>query len=261
MKKFVFFGLILFVSLHCLAQNIIDPEKTIFYRNEYTLSAAISSTGYSMDFQYAKQINAKNKHLFKFKTGLLRDDKEYRQKNYIYSGNRSFVFGKLNSFWSTQFLYGKQKTLFTKKEKQSIAIRIYTGSGISIGYLKPVYYQVIETVSDDMAIIYSQKFNENIHGPEDIYSRETFFKGLNETTLNPGICAEFGFNFEFSKKDKYISSFDTGLGLELYAQKVNIMANEYQSRFFFSLYLSYRFGKVVSPLGKALRTKEKLQEL
>lgn len=248
MKKLIFICGLLFIVLDLFSQGELNQETKIFYRNESTLSIQISSNGIASNYLYSKDINAKNKRDFKFQVILLKDPKELQLSNIYYANNKTFVFGKLNSFFAAEFLVGNQKEIFTKRDVGSVSIRYFYHGGASLGVIKPVYYQVVETFSPDYSILYTQKFDDNIHGPEDIFSRESFFYGLKEISLNPGICGEFGFNFEFSKKDRSINSVDIGISLEAYLQKIPLMANENHQQIYLSLFASYRFGKVIDAL-------------
>lgn len=250
MKKIIFISYLLFGFLDAFSQGEINQEVKVFYRNESSFSFQLSSNGFGSDYMFAKDVNAKTKKDFKFKLIILKDPKELQLTNIYYSNNKSFVFGKLNAFWAGEFLYGKQKEAFSKKDAGSVSIRYFYHAGVSIGFLKPIYYQVVEAISPDYSIIYTQKFDDNIHGPEDIFSRESFFVGMNEISVNPGITAELGFNFEFGKNDRAINSIDIGISFNAFLLNVPLMADDNHQQIFISLFASYRFGSVINPILK-----------
>jgi hypothetical protein len=93
-----------------------------------------------------------------------------------------------------------------------------------------------------------EKFDASIAIPQDIYSRASFTKGLNEMKVMPGLFAKAGFNFEYSKEDKVIHAIELGGQLNAFPKRIPIMAVDNNKALFFSLFVSYRFGIIIDPL-------------
>ncbi len=252
MKNYVFILFTLIFTIRIFGQGEIDDEKKIFYRDERSFSASLNSNGISIGYRYAKRIDYRRKTIYEFEFAHIKDDKEVKVTTNTQQLSRSFVYGKLNNFFALRGGLGLQKEIFEKFDKGGISIRYFYSGGISIGMLKPIYYEVWQ--QNPLTNVLEKrimKFEEHTY-PN---SRVTFFKGINELTLNPGLYAKGGFTFEFSKYDKVFHAIETGVMLDGFVKKVPIMYVENNNRFFITLFLSYRFGKVIDSRFKTRKTK------
>jgi hypothetical protein len=114
---------------------------------------------------------------------------------------------------------------------------------------KPIYYKVLYFISvNEPPVIKEEKFNaSSIALPQDIYSKASITKGLDETKVMPGIYAKGGFNFEYSKQDRLIHAIEVGAHLSGFPKKIPIMASSDNKSIFFALFVSYRFGFIIDP--------------
>jgi hypothetical protein len=252
MKNYVVILISILYSLQIYSQGEIDNEKKIFYRDEKTYSVSLNSNGFGFGYRYAKRIDYTRKTTYEIQFAHIKDDKEIKLTNSTQQINRSFVYGKLNNFFALRGGIGYQKELFEKFDKGGISIRYFYNTGLSIGILKPVYYEVyqinpVTNVTEKLII----KFEKHIY-PE---SRASFFKGIDEISFDPGLYVKGGFTFEFSKYDQVFNAIETGIILDGFIKKVPIMEVENQNHFFITLFLSYRFGKVINSQFKSRRTK------
>jgi len=240
--------LFLLFSFGCIgySQGEIDDGSSILFRNENTYAFNIYSSGWGVDYRAGKWINAFKKRIISGGIIIYKDHKEYKE-NPRAPYFPKFVFGKENNFFSLRTGYGYQHEVYSKFDKSGIAIKYYYQGGPSIGLLKPIYYNRIITYNSSTYRYdtESQKFNkDNIHSPLDILSRDSFFKGINETKLRMGLFVEVGASFEFGQDDSKVNALQTGLILEVFHKTVPIMAIEKPNWFFLSLFASYRFGKI-----------------
>lgn len=229
------------------AQGEIDDQEKIFYRNERTFAATLASNGFAGNFRYAKRIDAFRKTSYEIGFAYLKHEKEYKIS---YSSSPqlggSFVFGKTNSLFSLRAGIGLQKELFRKEDKGGISIRYFFNFGPSIGFQKPVYYDVIVSELDSegnyVQVRKTMKFESHITAVE---RKAPFYEGLDEISIVPGIYGKFGFTFEFSKNDGAFNAFETGIVFDAFLKRVPIMANDHNHWFYPAVYISYRFGKVI----------------
>lgn len=243
----VSFGL--FVPQTIKAQGEIDEEAKIFYRNSRTFSGALSSSGWDVGMQYGKRINAFKSLLYNGEIGTLRHPKEYKsQSPYAGGWGNGYVFGKTNEVICLRFGTGLQKEIFGKYDKGGIAIHYFFSGGLSLALMKPVYYdkivgfdyqklQVIKETS-----LFDPDYMQSIY---DIWDKKSFFMGIDEIALDPGVFARAGLSFEYSIQDRIINALEGGVKLEGFLKKVPIMASNDNHRLFFSLFVCYRFGKVL----------------
>lgn len=244
------------------AQGQVDTSGSrIFYRNEMTGGIMLNSNGFGFGYRYAKRINYLNKKVFESDFSWVKHPKEEKINNPGYPNGRSFVFGKLNNFYTLRIGGGLQRELFSKADVGSIAIRIIGLGGITLGILKPNYYEVINKENPETYEIHTQKFNENIHSPFDIYQRSSFFKGIGETNVVPGAYLKTALSFEYSRQEEILHIIEGGLMVEAFPKKIPIMALTENNQFFVSIYISYRFGKIIDPQLQALRRQQRKEAM
>ncbi len=250
MKKWIL-GIWLFhlIGGFLFAQGEIKNQARIFYRNEKSFGISLNSNGIGVSGRYAKRINARKKTLWEIDGANIKHPKEVRISNSYYN-NRSFVFGKQNLFINLRGGWGKQHEIFRKVDRGGISIRRYFTVGPVIGFLKPIYYEVLKVggIVNDYYFT-EEKFDPAIHDVGYINGRASFFKGISETQITPGIYGRFGISFEYSKSDITIHAIETGVSLDLFPREMVIMATEQNNFYFLTLFVTYRFGKVVDAKG------------
>ncbi len=232
--------LFLFTSLFILplfSQGEIDEEQKIFFRNEKSWAIFLNTNGYGGNYRSGKRINASRKILWEIDMNYIKHAKELKISS---NSNQidQYVFGKMNFAWETRGGIGYQKELFRKIDKTGVSVRYFVVGGPSLILLKPIYYQVIR----DQDYV-DEKFDINTYQP--IVGRSTFFKGFDEIKPDPGVYLKGGMSFEYSKKDNRIKALEIGGVASAFLNEVEIMAM-HNSRFLFSLFISYRWGKVTS---------------
>ena len=250
MKKWIL-GIWLFhlIGGFLFAQGEIKSQARIFYRNEKSIGISLNSNGMGISGRYAKRINARKKTLWEIDLANIKHPKEIKISNSYYN-NRSFVFGKENLFINLRGGWGKQHEMFRKVDRGGISIRRYFTVGPAIGFLKPIYYEVFKAGGGGVNDYYitEEKFSTSTH-QGNIYGRASFFKGIDETSIMPGIYGRFGMSFEYSKSDITIHAIETGVSLDLFPKEMVIMATEQNNFYFLTLFVAYRFGKVVDDQG------------
>ena len=166
---------------------------------------------------------------------------------------KRFVFGKLNALLDLRIGYGQQKEIFSKFDKGGISIRRNYSFGASLAFLKPVYYDIYYPVSDSTYTLVTEKYNTtNIHDVSDIYGKSTFWNGLDETKLIPGVYFKYSIGFDFSEQERNLRLLELGVIVDAFWKETPIMATEDNNQVFLSLFLCYRFGSVYSKRNKEI---------
>jgi hypothetical protein len=236
-----------FGAINLFAQGELDEQQKVFFRNERSFGILLNSDGVGISYREAKRIDFRNKQLLEFDAGTLRDSKEYKQQS-AYTQGGSYIYGKLNSTFYLRAGIGYQHELFKKADLGGIAVRYFYTAGPVLAIYKPIYYKVLYPISSNEYEVREEKFDASIAIPQDIYSRASFTKGLNEMKVMPGLYAKAGFNFEYSKEDKVIHAIELGGQLNAFPRRIPIMAVDNNKALFFSLFVSYRFGIIIDPL-------------
>jgi len=252
--------------MHCsfavYAQGEIDFQPRVLYRNEWSVAAMLNSNGFGANYRYGKRIDAANKRLFEVDFAYMKDPKEKKNDSYVstnFSAPKRYVHGKKNLAFDFRFGYGKQHEKYRKHDLGGIAIRYFYNFGPSVALLKPIYYDAGEARIDGGLDVFTkpEKYDakwesKNIH----IIGRASFFKGFDEIRFVPGFFGKFGYNFEFGTQDRVIHALEAGLIAEGFIKRLKIMdftdgsahtKLAQNQQFFLTLFLSYRFGRIVDP--------------
>jgi len=240
LKKAILLFLFSFVYLlSSFAQGDIDNDQKIFFRNEKSWALFINTNGYGGNFRKGTRINAARKFIWEIDMNYVKHAKELKISS---NSNQvsQYVYGKMNFAWETRGGVGFQRELYRKIDKTGVSVRFFYTGGPSIILLKPIYYQV--WVNDNYE---DQKFNPDPNAYQPIIGRSSFFKGFDELMPDPGVYIKSGFSFEYSKKDNRLQALEVGGVASAYLNDVKIMAS-HNSRYLFSLFISFRWGKIYS---------------
>jgi len=233
-----------------LSQGDIDQEKVqIIFKNEITLGAFLSTDGFGLSYREGKRLDYFNRRLLEFDILTVKHPKEIRISNQAYQTPGSFVFGKKNSVILFRGGIGHQKEIFEKGDLGGVAVRYFYTGGPVIAFYKPIYYKILKFVSSYEAEIIEEKFDIKKHDPTMIYSKCSFFKGIDEAKLLPGIYGKAGFNFEYSRQEKVIHAIELGAQINVFPKAIPIMEVARNKAVYFSLFASYRFGMIIDPLN------------
>ncbi|NOQ26403.1 MAG: hypothetical protein GQ564_13680 [Bacteroidales bacterium] len=226
------------LSLNSYCQEIPENVPEIFYRNEKSLGFQLNTNGWGLGYRYGSRINYFEKQNYEIDFSIIKHPKEIKSSSY-YSSN-SFVFGKLNSVFDLRIGYGKQNEIHSKRDPGSIAIRYFYSFGPSIAIQKPIYYEIADGF--DVQI---EKFTD-VHSPDEIKGKASFFEGFDEINVIPSAYIKTGFNFEFSQRETIIHALEAGIMFQAFLNDLEIMDVDDNQQFYFTLFVSYRFGKIVN---------------
>ena len=256
-EKIIALVLFSLINISLYSQGELIGEAKILYRNERSVGAFLSSNGMGANFRYGKRVNARNQILYQGEFTLVKNPKEIKSSN-NYFNNQSFVFGKINNFFVLKGFYGRQHELYRKNDRGGISIRYNYNIGPSIGFLKPIYYEVLYFMQDGSYYSEIEKFTTLIH-QSNILGRASFFKGINELNIVPGGSAKIGLIFEYSKEDIKINALEAGIGIDLFPKKIPILATNKNSNYFFNLTVGFWFGKAID-VSEGARTAKQTKE-
>ena len=253
-KTCIFILFALLSSGPLFAQGEIDEQLRVMLRDESSYGIFLNSNGFGANYRHGYWRNARNQFIIDGDFAYVKHPKEYKTTiSYNYSTHR-YVLGKENLFWELKGMAGWQKELYRKIDKTGISVRMFYAGGISIGFLKPVYYKVL-TVSPRGEILDEEflKYDPSLH-QSNIGGRGPFFMGFNEIKIVPGLTGKAGFSFEYSQKDAIIHALEAAVSLTVYPKDINIMATEQNNFLFFNLMVGYRFGRIID-ISEASRSK------
>ncbi len=226
-------------------QDLPENMPKVFYKNEKTVGIQLNTNGWGIGYRYGDRINYFEKRVYEVDFSIIKHPKEVKSSSTFIS-SESFVFGKLNYVFDLRVGYGKQNEMFSKRDPGSVAIRYYYSVGPTVAIQKPIYYEILYPVNDSVYGIRKEKFNADIHTSGDINGKTSFFDGVDEISLVPGAFLKFGVNFEFSQSETLIHALEAGAMIQAYLSNLEIMDVNDNQQFFFTLFVSYRFGKIIN---------------
>lgn len=253
---FRFVTLLVFISLCKIvfSQGDLREDANIVTRSDFSFMLGANSNGFTIGFEKGKRIDGFRKWIYDINISYVKDPKEIRVENPYYNNQKRFVFGKINSDFVFRSGIGRFKELYSILDKNSVAIGYFWWSGISCSILKPIYYEVVDSIKiiNNVKYIYisDKKFDYSIHQVSDIYGRSSFFKGINEIKAIPGITINTGIRFNFAEKYESMKIIEAGIIIDVFLKPIQIMfvepsnTNNKGKYIFTSLYIAYRFGKI-----------------
>jgi hypothetical protein len=256
LKNIIAAFLLMSLCLVTYGQGELDTQEKILFQNERSISVSLNSNGFGAGFRFGKRKTYLNKTLYDIGIAYIKHPKEVKisPPAYYYTTSRRYVNGKINLFVNLRPSIGLQRELFSKEDKGSIAIKYYYGGGPSLGISKPIYYSFnIYSRSGQYESTVDEKyeFGQNPFIIPEIAGRASFWKGFNELAVYPGLHAYAGFSFEYSAINQIINAIDVSVFFDAFNKKIPIMYSKYNSQFFLTLSISYRFGWVIDAKYKA----------
>jgi hypothetical protein len=259
LKNIVLVFLLLSLCHVAIGQGDIDTQEKILFQNERSVSLSLNTNGFGAGYRFGKRKTYLNKVLYDIEIAYIKHPKEAKQTPTVigYTTSRRFVPGKLNLFVNLRPSIGFQHEMFSKEDKGSIAIKYYYGAGPSLGISKPIYYTyIIGDINGNALYTIDEKYSYPQH-PYGIAGRASFWKGFDELAIYPGVHINGGLSFEYSPLNQILNAIDVSATFDAFYKKIPIMLTEYNSQFFFTLSIMYRFGWIVDAKYKAPKiTKE-----
>ncbi|HET6245143.1 MAG: hypothetical protein H0V01_06660 [Bacteroidetes bacterium] len=249
MKKtlFLIIGISFAVSAFVNAQ-ILPPDggestgDEVLYRNEMHGGAFIHSNGLGLFFRKGKHVTGKRMLFYEIDLTNIKHPKGYKGINPFEERARQYVYGKQNSFAVLRPGIGIQNVLHSKNRRKGVEVRYHSYIGASLGFVKPVYLEIIKH-ENNQKINVIEKYDPERHHLDNIYGKAPFSKGLGETRLQPGIYGKFGMSFEYSGYDDFLKAIEAGIVVDAYTEKVPLMALTDNNRVFINFYISFLIGK------------------
>ncbi len=222
--------------------NARFSDDRIIYR--YAAIGGVSMHTRGLNFYFRKYYNKDwyNSQYWQIDFATIKHRKEV--KITPFEGDaKGYVFGKLNSLSALRGTYGRQKILFDKEQIKGVQIGLNASVGFSLGLVKPVYLEVEYPFVIDGRNVEIERYDPDVHDRTKIIGRAPFAEGLEELKFYPGVHTKVGLYTEYAAGYEYIRSIEVGAMLDAFYKQVPIMAFTNNSFAFFSLYVSWQFGK------------------
>ncbi len=232
----------------------VQPSKQKIYTKSSQFMVKLSPAGMQVGYRFGDLPNFYTDKYYQIEVGQIRHPKELNSglqalKSSISRGFfKNYIYGKQNSLYTLRASQGKTVYLSDKISKKNILVGYTYRYGLSAGLIKPYYLQVLKE-NDDLYnrdfdyIKYTEENRERFLNDEDVFGKAPFRKGLGEMSFTPGIHAQGGMHFDWSKDERIILATEIGLMFDFYFSSIPLMVDQSSKPFFLNLYVSLQFGK------------------
>lgn len=207
------------------AQQIPGVEETgIVYRKTSNTGVSLHSSGFGINYRHGRRTSGFSSRMADFALFGIRHPKEVKSVNPFSEARIGYVYGKQNNFLVLRTGIGEQRALFARGDKGGVEISFGYFGGLSWGIAKPVYLSIYYN-SDNMGLREKiEKYNPQTHYPDNISGRASFFRGISESRLHPGLYGEINLNFEFGPEQHRLRMIETGVSVDAFSRIIPIMA-------------------------------------
>lgn len=245
-----------------IALPIYKPKPIRPFTQETIYGFKIGTDGWGGMYEKGKSVyeNVKTSdkyyhvRFYQFELQEHKHPKEHRENYpnpYIWNApTKPYVYGKVNNFYALKIGYGNRKMIAGKPESGTVSVHWSYAGGISLGLLKPYYLDVqipLDTfmfgARDNKSIKYSEENKKYFLSQDVIVGHSSWAKGLEETTLIPGLQLKTALHFDFAVSKEMTSAIEVGICFEYYSKPIKIMALQDDKDYFISSYLAIQFGK------------------
>ena len=231
------------------AQLNISSDTTsdnILLTQEHSFYGMIHSNGWGFGFRKGINRDYFKKQMFEAEFLEMRSSKETQTINPNFYGAKSFCYGKINACYIIRSGVGYQYLLNQKPYWGGVEVRGFVFAGAELALAKPIYMKVVTSTGTGPDVVYdltTERYDPTLQSPDLIYSKASFFKGINQIKPYPGIYVKGGVNFEYGTYNTKITALELGGVLDFHPKAVPIMAFNQNPKLIPTVYISFHFGK------------------
>lgn len=226
-----------------VAEKIRDrsfDDTEVLRKQEFTGGGVLHSQGWGLILRRSKNKTFMRKRVIELEAVSMEHPKELRSVNPYYENTRSYNYGELNQIVVTRLGYGRHNVMYAKFDKGVEVRYLYIG-GLSVAWAKPIYLE-IGYPAIPYEYVATERYDPERHFVDNIYGRASDLTGIDKMRLYPGMYGRFGFSFDYAKRQKNISSIETGIIIDYYIQDVPMMAKIDNDPYYLTFYVSLQFG-------------------
>ncbi len=223
-------------------------RKGIIYKSEQSVDLALHTNGFFIGYNRGKVKSYHTTNYIHADLGFLYHPKETRSTKPNNSGFKSFnayKFGKQNQLINIRLGRGVIKTLSEKARTKGVALGLRLEAGINIGLLKPNYLKISDEQDGRFTIKEIRYKDDPIEflDPNHILGGGSFFKGIDEINLVPGVFGRVAVRLDPGAFEKMVRCLEAGFQIDLYSKRPAILANHKNPLSYLNLYLNLQLGK------------------
>ncbi len=234
--------LLMIISLSAEAQENYD----ITYDDAaFKFGLHLSPNGYGIMYRNARPIKNQLSRVFDLSITSVKNAKEKQILNQRMVNTSPYIYGKVNRLYAVRPLFGIQKTIAEKNNKNSVGINIFALSGPMAGILKPIYVDIetFDPNSPGVVISSSVRYNPQEQDMTRITGYSSFGKGAGESKITAGWSFKSGVEFNWGYYSSEYKSLEIGIMIDYFPSRPELMHFIKNKIVYSSFYLSFAFGK------------------
>lgn len=247
------------MTVTVVGQTTIQPKQIdysligILYNTEKAGDIQLHTNGFALAYVVG---DIRKYYLTRYRyfgIGLIKHPREYRQAVNFQSGNlilktsSAFAYGKQNNFIVGRMGIGEKRYFSEKAKRKGVAVGISYEGGFSLGILKPYYLELNRLEPSGGSVVVTEKYSEEnadlFLDASRIQGAASFFKGIDEISILPGVHGKFGAHFSLGAFERDVRALELGIMIDAYFKRVPIMIIENNQPIFLNLYATVQFGK------------------
>jgi hypothetical protein len=228
-----------------------EELKGVVYSKEFTVDMRIHTNGYfALALNKAKIKTYYKTNFYQLEVGVLKHPKESRNNERFISFQNNpagaYSLGKQNSFFQIRGGMGQKRYFSEKQGEGGLAIGISYMGGITAGFVKPYYLDLVVERDDELLFVstgYNDEYAAEFLSIGNIINSSGFAKGWKGLSVIPGAHAKIGVHLDWGAYDEFVKAIEFGFMLDVYYKKVPIMISERNKMAFLNVYFAIQLGK------------------
>jgi hypothetical protein len=218
-----------------------EEEGEIIFNKQSIFGIKLSTDGYGLAYEWGRFKSNRLATIFQIELNEKKSAKEKRSTSSVGAFNfNSVIYGKMNNFYQLKLGVGQQRIIGGKGNKNGVAVMATYSGGLSVGFEKPYYADVVDPATDTR---FRKTFPKIIDSSYTIIGASGFTVGWGDVKIRPGAHAKTGLRFDFGRFNETVTAIEVGVSAEFYAQKIAQMVYSKEKQFFFNGYVTLLLGR------------------
>lgn len=230
-------------------------EGATIFNKQFVYGAFSNVDGFGVFVEKAKLKNSRVATLYHVSLSNHTHPKEERASNISSAGpvilqTNPFVYGKINNFYQLGIMYGQQRVIGNKANKNGIEVQGIIKGGLSLGLLRPYYTKVdfspVAGANVDVRNVKYQGSNTltqtNLLNPDRIISGTRAKYGWTDMQVNPGLKLHTGLRFDFGRQADRVMAVELIMAAEYFPKAVAQMVKSKPKNIFFTSGIAIMIG-------------------
>jgi hypothetical protein len=220
-----------------------SEEGVLIYRKQNIFGLQGRTNGFGAFYELGRMKSNRRTNIYRIDITEIKHQKEDKQPNDGFFFGNPFIFGKINHFYQVTLGFGQQYVLGQKGNKNGVAVTAVFNGGLAIGLLRPYYVEIRDPSTGENRFIKYEGADTTLFLSNSIIGGGPFGKGFGEMKFKPGVFVKAALRFDYGRFNEAVQGIEAGVSLEMYGDKIPIMAYQKNKQLFFQGYIALIFGR------------------